>query len=46
MVEVLYGVECLNPQTYYDGLQKSLHQEWYFVQRIATNIGEAFHPVQ
>ena len=28
------------------GLQKSLHQEWSFVQHITPDIGTTFHPVE
>jgi hypothetical protein len=31
-----------NPQSTYAGLQKSLQQEWHFVQRVVKGIGEDF----
>ena len=30
----------------YAGLQKSLHQEWAFVQRVTPGIGDTFGPVE
>jgi hypothetical protein len=30
------------PQSAYSGLQRSLQQEWQFVQRVVRNIGEKF----
>ena len=30
----------------YAGLQKSLQQEWVFVQRVTPGIGDAFIPVE
>jgi hypothetical protein len=30
------------PQTAYSGLQKSLQQEWQFVQRVTKGVGPAF----
>ena len=41
-LEVLDGVAHRHPQTAYNGMQKSLQQEWYFVQRATPKIGEAF----
>ena len=35
-----------NLQSYYAGLQKSLQQEWAFVQRITPGIWGAFRPVE
>ena len=35
-----------HPQSAYAGLQKSLQQEWEFVQRFAPGIGDAFVPVE
>ena len=40
------GVARNYPQSAYSGLQKSLQQEWAFVQRIIPNIGDAFSPVE
>ena len=45
-VETLGGVCCKHPQSAYDGLQKSLQQEWAFVQRVNPGIGKAFSPVE
>ena len=33
--KILAGVALKHPQSAYAGLQKSLHQEWAFVQRVA-----------
>ena len=41
-VEILAGVSCKHPQCAYSGLQKSLQQEWAFVQRVTPGIGNAF----
>ena len=38
----LAGVSCKYPQSAYAGLQKSLWQEWAFVQRVTPGIGDAF----
>ena len=35
-----------NPQSAYAGLQKSLQQEWAFVQRVTLGFGDAFGPVE
>ena len=35
-----------HPQTAYTGLQKSLQQEWDFVQRITLDIGSVFRPME
>ena len=43
-MEVLVGVARQNPQTYYDGMQKYLNQEWDFAQHVTPHIGEAFQP--
>ena len=40
------GVACKHLQSEYAGLQKSLQQEWAFVQRITPGIGDAFGPVE
>ena len=45
-MEVLDGVAFQNPQTAYDGLQKYLQQEWYFVQRVIPNTREALQPME
>ena len=46
LVEVLARVVRRLLQTAYAGLQKSLHQEWDFVQRSTQHIGEALLPVK
>ena len=40
------GLECNCPHTVYAGLHNSLHQEWYFVQRVTLDIGAVFQPVE
>ena len=45
-VEILAGVSRKHPQSAYAGLQKSLQQEWAFVQRVTPGIGDAFRPVE
>ena len=40
-VEILAGVSRKHPQSAYAGLQKSLQQEWAFVQRVILGIGDA-----
>jgi hypothetical protein len=34
------------PQTVYSGLQRSLQQEWQFVQRVISDIGDQFAEVE
>ena len=34
------------PQYAYAGMQKSLHQEWEFVQQVTPVIGDVFGPVE
>ena len=46
LVEIVDRVVCKHPYTAYVGLQKSLQQEWVFLQRITLYIGKAFHPVE
>ena len=41
----LSGVARRHPKTAYAGLQKSLHQEWDFVQHVNPEIGMAFQVV-
>jgi hypothetical protein len=41
-VEVLATVAVDYPQSAYTALQKSLQQEWQFLQRVVKDIGEAF----
>ena len=45
-VETLAGVSRKHPQSAYAGLQKSLQQEWEFVQRVTPGIGNAFGPIE
>ena len=40
------GVAHKHPQAAYVGLQKSLQQEWAFVQRATKGLGEDFQPVE
>ena len=42
----LSGVVRRHPQTAYAGLQKSLQQEWYFVQRVTLDISMEFQAVE
>ena len=44
-VRILAGVTLKHPQSAYAGLQKSLQQEWAFVQRVTPGVGAAFGPV-
>ena len=46
MVNVLAAVSHKHPQSAYVGLQKSLQQEWAFLQRVTPGVGEAFGPVE
>ena len=45
-VRTLAGVACKHPQSAYAVMQKSLQQEWAFVQRVTPGIGDAFVPVE
>ena len=45
-VEILVGVSRKHPQSAYSGLQKSLQQEWAFMQRVTPGVGDAFIPVE
>ena len=45
LVKTLAEVARKHPQSAYAGLQKSLQQEWAFVQRVNPGIGNAFRPV-
>ena len=45
-VEILSGVSQKHLQSAYSGLQKSLQQEWTFVQRVTPGIGNAFRLVE
>ena len=46
MVAIIDGVAGNHPQTAYAGLNNSLQQEWYFVQRVTSNIGTEFHTIE
>ena len=46
LVFTLTGVARRHPQTAHVGLQKSLQQDWAFVQRVTPDIGMAFHVVE
>ena len=45
-VQILAGVALKHPQSAYAGLQKSLQQEWAFVQRVSPGVGAALGPVE
>ena len=45
-VETLVGVSRKHLQSTYAGLQKSLQQEWEFMQRVTPGIGDVFVPVE
>ena len=45
-IATLAGVDIKHPQSAYAGLQKSLQQEWAFVQRVTPGVGAAFGPVE
>ena len=45
-VKTLAGVARKHPQSAYAGLQKSLQQEWAFVQRVTPGTGNPFRPVK
>ena len=45
-VKTLAGVARKHPQSAYAGLQKSLQQEWAFVQWVTPGISNAFGPVE
>ena len=40
------GVSCKHPQSAYARLQKSLYQEWAFLQRVTPGISDAFDPIE
>ena len=44
-MKVPAGVAHKHPQSAYAGIQKSLQQEWDFVQRVTPGVGEAFGPI-
>ena len=43
---ILVGVARKHPQSAYAGLQKSLQQEWAFVQRVTPVVGDSIGPVE
>ena len=45
-MKTMSEVACKHPKSAYAGLQKSLQQEWEFVQRVTPNIGDDFGPVE
>ena len=45
-VKTLAGVAHKQPQSAYAVLQKSLQQEWEFVQRVTSGIGDSSGPVE
>ena len=45
-MNTLDGVVCRNLQTAYTGLQKSLQQEWAFVQCVTPDIGMDFQAAE
>ena len=44
-METLAGGSYKRPQSAYAGMEKSLQQEWAFVQRVTPDIEDAFGPV-
>ena len=46
LVVIMARVAGQHPQTAYVDLQKSLQQEWDFVQHVTPGIGPAFQPVE
>ena len=45
-METLEEVSHKHPQSSYDRQQKSLHQDWAFVQQVTPGIGDAFGPLE
>ena len=45
-MKLLAGVAHNHLQSDYSGLQKSLQQEWAFVQRVTPGVRDAFGPVE
>ena len=46
LAKTLLGVDRKHRQSAYTGLQKSLQQEWAFLQQVTPGIGDAFGPVE
>ena len=46
MIADLASVAISHPQSAYTGLQKSLQQEWQFIQQVVEGIGDAFSEVE
>ena len=46
MVSIIDGVLCNHQKTAYAGLQKSLQQEWDFVQHVTPDIGTSLHTME
>ena len=46
LVAVISGVEGKHRKTAYAGLNKSLQQEWDFVQLVTSNKGTEFQPIE
>jgi len=44
-VDILATAARAYPQAAYAGLQKSLQQEWQFVQRVTRDVGSHFNPI-
>ena len=42
----MVGFSCKHPQSTYTGLQKSMQQEWAFVQPVTSDIEDAFGLVE
>ena len=45
-LRMLLGVDRNHTHSVYAGMQKSLQQEWEFVQRVTPDIGGAFGPLE
>ena len=45
-VKLLAGFSHKNPKSAYVGLQKSLQQEWAFLQRVKPGVGDTFGLVE
>ena len=42
LVKMLLGVACKHLHSTYAGLQKSIQQQWAFVQQVTPEVGDAF----